>query len=161
MVEISASESFIKHVEGDRLWRLQWRLPQVGVRTFIKVYSTSPDFLSDWYTDHFQDCRLQCVQQRLQDHRLDDEDPPSFRWLGTRGGWSSCSHFWIYYPLFLSSVADIQNKKSIYNNRRALPCDDQASLSPMFSCWQLYDGNWIGGNFVFIKEVCLSLWHWS
>ena len=63
----------------------------------------------------------------------------------------------IYYPLFLSSVADIQNKKSIYNNRRALPCDDQASVSPMFSCWQLYDGNWIGGNFVFIKEVCLSL----
>ena len=23
----------------------------------------------------------------------------------------------------------------------------------MFSCWQLYDGNWVGGNFVFIKEV--------
>ena len=23
----------------------------------------------------------------------------------------------------------------------------------MFSCWQLYDGNWIGGNFVFLKEV--------
>jgi len=29
----------------------------------------------------------------------------------------------------------------------------EASVSPMFSCWQLYDGNWIGGNFVFLKEV--------
>ena len=28
----------------------------------------------------------------------------------------------------------------------------------MFSCWQLYDANWIGGNFVFLKEVTLSLW---
>ena len=26
----------------------------------------------------------------------------------------------------------------------------------MFSCWQLYDANWIGGNFVFLKEVTLS-----
>ena len=23
----------------------------------------------------------------------------------------------------------------------------------MFSCWQLYDGIWIGGKFVFLKEV--------
>jgi len=29
----------------------------------------------------------------------------------------------------------------------------EASVSPMFSCWQLYDANWIGGNFVFLKEV--------
>ena len=71
---------------GDRLWRLQWRLPQVGVRTFIKVYSTSPDFLSDWYTDHIQDCRLQCVQQHLQDHWLALKDLSPLCGLKTRGG---------------------------------------------------------------------------
>jgi len=31
----------------------------------------------------------------------------------------------------------------------------RAGMSPLFSVWQMYDANWIGGNFMFVKDVSL------
>ena len=34
-------------------------------------------------------------------------------------------------------------------------CSPRAGMSPLFSVWQMYDANWIGGNFMFVKDVSL------